>query len=153
MEGLERIIAEHPFFAGLGDRYCSLVCGCAENMRFEADQYLFHEGQLADRFYLIRHGHVALEFTLPGRGTVTYQTLAAGDIVGISWLIPPYRSMSDARAMDLVRAIGIDAACLRRKCEADHDLGYDFMKRVVPILVQRLHATRLQVLDVYGAPA
>jgi hypothetical protein len=50
----------------------------------------------------------------------------------------------------LTRAIGIDAACLRGKCEADHDLGYEMMKRFLPILVQRLHATRLQILDVYG---
>jgi CRP/FNR family cyclic AMP-dependent transcriptional regulator len=151
MEGLERIIREHPFFAGLGEAFCDLVCGCAKNVRFEAGQYLFHEGESADQFYLIRHGRIALELTAPGRGAITIQTLAEGEIVGISWLIPPYRWTNDARAIDLVRAIAIDGACLRRKCEADHDLGYEMMKRFVPILVQRLQATRLQILDVYGA--
>jgi CRP/FNR family cyclic AMP-dependent transcriptional regulator len=153
MEGLERIIKEHPFFADLGEDFCNLVCGCAKNVRFEAGQYLFREGEPADQFYLIRHGRVALELTTPGRVSLTLQTLAEGEVVGVSWLIPPYRWTSDARAIELVRAIAMDATCLRQKCEADHHLGYEMMKRVVSILVQRLQATRLQVLDVYGTPA
>jgi CRP-like cAMP-binding protein len=153
MEGLERIIKEHPFFADLGEDFCNLVCGCAKNLRFEAGQYLFREGEPADQFYLIRHGRVALELTTPGRVSLTLQTLTEGEVVGLSWLIPPYRWTSDARAIELVRAIAMDAACLRQKCEADHHLGYEMMKRVVPILVQRLQATRLQVLDVYGISA
>jgi CRP/FNR family cyclic AMP-dependent transcriptional regulator len=153
MEGLERIIASHPFFAGLDAAFCKLVCGCAKNVRFEAGQYLFREGTPADEFYLLRHGRIALQIAAPGRGAVTFQTVGEGEIVGLSWLIPPYRWTYDAKALELVRAIGIDGACLRRKCEADHDLGYDMMKRVVPVLVSRLQATRMQLLDVYGTPA
>jgi CRP/FNR family transcriptional regulator, cyclic AMP receptor protein len=151
MEGLERIVREHPFFAGLDEGFCTLVCGCAKNVRFEAGQYLFHEGERADQFYLLRHGRVALELNGPGRGPVTFQTLGTGEIVGVSWLIPPYRWTYDARALTLVRAISLDAACLRQKCEADHDLGYEMMKRFMPVLIERLQATRLQILDVYSA--
>ena len=153
VEGLERIIRDHPFFAGLGEEFRKLVCGCARNVRFEAGQFLFREGEPANEFYLLRHGRVALEIAAPGRGAMTFLTLSEGEIVGVSWLIPPYRWTNDARALGLTRAIGMDATCLRRKCEADHDLGYEMMKRFVPVLVQRLQATRLQVLDVYGTPA
>lgn len=153
MEGIKRIIQEHPFFAGIEEGFCELVCGCAKNVRFEAGQYLFHEGEPADRFYLIRHGRVALQLTAPGRGAVTFQTLGEGEIVGVSWLIPPYHWSNDAKALELTRAIAVDAACLRQKCEADHDLGYDMMKRFMPVLAERLQATRLQILDVYGAHA
>jgi CRP/FNR family cyclic AMP-dependent transcriptional regulator len=153
VEGLERIIRDHPFFAGLGEEFRKLVCGCARNVRFEAGQFLFREGEPANEFFLLRHGRVALEITVPGRGAMTFQTVGEGEIVGVSWLIPPYRWTNDARALGLTRAIGMDATCLRRKCEADHDLGYEMMKRFVPVLVQRLQATRLQVLDVYGTPA
>jgi CRP/FNR family transcriptional regulator, cyclic AMP receptor protein len=153
MEGLERIISSHPFFAGLDPAFCQLVTGCAKNVRFEAGQALFREGEAADELYLLRQGRVALQISAPGRGTITIQTLGEGEIVGLSWLLPPYRWTNDAKALELVRAIGIDGACLRRKCEADHDLGYELMKRVLPVLVQRLQATRLQMLDVYGTPA
>jgi CRP-like cAMP-binding protein len=151
VRGLDRIVCQHPFFAGLPEAYCTLVTGCAKNVRFEAGQYLFHEGEPANEFYLIRHGRVALEVHAPERGPVTFQTLGPGEIVGVSWLIPPYRWTYDARALTLMRAIAMDAACLRQKCEEDHDLGYDMMKRFMPVLIQRLQTTRLQVLDVYGA--
>jgi CRP-like cAMP-binding protein len=153
MEGLERILKEHAFFAGLEDPYIELVTGCAKNVRFEAGKYLFREGGAADFFYLIRQGRVALELTAPGRGAVTFQTLGEGEVVGISWLVPPYRFTYDGRALELVRALAIDGNCLRGKCETDHRLGYQMMKRVAPILAKRLQATRLQILDVYGAPA
>lgn len=150
MQGMERIVKEHPFFVDLDEPFCKLVCGCAKNVRFDAGQYLFHEGEPADQLYLLRHGRVALEVTAPGRGSMTFQTLAPGEIVGVSWLIPPYRWTYDAKALELTRAIAMDATCLRRKCDDDPGLGYDLMKRFVPILIERLHATRLQMLDVYG---
>jgi CRP-like cAMP-binding protein len=153
MQGLERTVKEHPFFAGMQDAFCNLVCGCAKNAHFGAGQYLFHEGEPADWFYLLRHGRVALQLTAPGRGAVTFQTVAEGEIVGVSWLIPPYRWTYDAKAIELTRAIAMNANCLRQKCEADHDLGYEMMKRFMPVLIQRLQATRLQILDVYGTPA
>jgi CRP/FNR family transcriptional regulator, cyclic AMP receptor protein len=153
MEGLERIIEEHPFFAGMQDAYRELVCGCAKNARFTAGQYLFCEGEPADWFYLIRQGRVALQLTAPGRGAVTFQTVAEGELAGVSWLIPPYRWTYDVRAVEDTRAIAINALCLRQKCEADHDLGYEMMKRFMPVLIQRLQATRLQILDVYGTHA
>lgn len=152
MEGLERIVKEHPFFGGMQEPFCKLVCGCAKNVRFEAGQYLFREGDPADEFYLLRHGRVALQVTAPGRGAVTFQTVGEGEIVGVPWLVPPYRWTNDAKAIDLTRAIAMDATCLRQKCESDHDLGYEMMKRFMPILIQRLQATRLQILDVYGIP-
>ena len=150
IHSLDHIVSAHPFFAGMPPSYRTLVSGCARNVRFDAGLDLFHEGDPANEFYLIRHGRVALELHAPGQGPVTFQTLGEGEIVGVSWLIPPYSWTYDARAVTLVRAIGIDAACLRQKCEADHDLGYDMMKRFLPVLIQRLQATRLQILDVYG---
>jgi CRP/FNR family cyclic AMP-dependent transcriptional regulator len=150
MAGLDRILGEHPFFAGLADEHNQLIAGCARNHRFEAEQYLFHEGEAANEFFLIRHGKVALEITAPGRAPIIIATLGPGEIVGASWLVSPYRWTFDARAVELTRAIGIDAACLRGKCEADHHLGYEIMKRFLPVFVKRLHATRLQILDVYG---
>ncbi len=150
MEGLERIVAEHKLFEGLGSEFITLAAGCAKNVVFNADQYLFHADDAADWVYLIRHGRVALEVATPGRGAVMFETLGEGELVGLTWLLPPYRWGHDARAIELTRAIALDAKCLRDKCEADHDLGYALMKRFLPALVQRLQAMRLQMLDVYG---
>jgi len=149
MEGLERIVREHPFFAGMKEEFLELISSCAKNVRFEAGEYVFREGQPADQFYLLRSGRVAIQLSAPER-VLTVQTVGEDEIVGASWLVPPYRWGFDAKALELSRAIAMDAACLRGKCEGDHDLGYEMMKRFMPVLIQRLHATRLQILDVYG---
>jgi CRP/FNR family transcriptional regulator, cyclic AMP receptor protein len=150
MEGLERIVLAHPFFAGFEKELGPVVSGCARNHRFNAGQYLAHEGEPANEFFLIRHGKVALEIVSPGQQPIVFSTESEGDIVGTSWLLPPYLWACDARAVELTRAIGIDARCLRDKCEADPRLGYDLMKRIVPIVVGRLQDTQMQILDVYG---
>ncbi|MGI9416208.1 MAG: cyclic nucleotide-binding domain-containing protein [Geminicoccaceae bacterium] len=151
--GLETTIAGHKFFKDLDPSFIELVSGCAKNVRFEAGSYLLHEGDGASTFFLIRHGRVTLEIAAPGRQPMRFMTVDEGDIVGVSWLFPPYRWNYDARALELVRAIAIDATCLRDKCEADNTLGYELMKRFVPALAGRLQATRLQLLDLYGKPA
>lgn len=150
MESLERILAEHRFFRNLDPHYLATIVGCASNVRFEHGQFLFREGQEANAFYLIRHGELALEIFSPSHGPVTIETLGEGDVVGWSWLIPPYRWHFDARALSLVRAIALDGKCLRTKCEADHDLGYELLKRFSTIVEERLQATRLQLIDVYA---
>ncbi len=151
MEGIEQILAKHPFFAGFALEHRRLVAGCARNHRYDAGEYLCREGAGADEFYLLRHGRVALEIDAPGRQPIVFATI---DAKARSWAPPgwcrPTAGCRRARRRRLTRAIGIDAACLRDKCEADHDLGYDMMKRFLPVLAQRLHATQLQILDVYG---
>jgi CRP-like cAMP-binding protein len=150
METLERILAEHPFFKGLEEPYLQLLVGCASNVRFNAGEVVFREGEQANQFYLIRQGKVAVETFAPSRGPIIVQTLGEGELVGWSWLIAPYRWRFDGRAVELTRAIALDGECLRGKCEEDHNLGYELMKRVAHVMEQRLEATRLQLLDVYG---
>ncbi len=150
MDGLGRIVAEHPFFGGLDLPFRELIAGCAKNVRFEAGEHVYREGGDADAFYLIREGRVALEIATGEGPVVTFQTLNPGEILGASWLVPPYKWNFDARAVERVRAISLDAVCLRTKCEENHDLGWDLMTRFVPELNARMHAAQLQLLDVYG---
>jgi CRP/FNR family transcriptional regulator, cyclic AMP receptor protein len=124
--------------------------GCSVNKIFEAGQFLFREGESADTFYVIRNGRVQVETFSPEHGPIIIQTEAEGEVLGWSWLVPPYHWRFDARATEQVRVIAIDGKCLREKCEEDHNLGYELMKRFALIIAERLEATRLQLLDVYG---
>jgi CRP/FNR family transcriptional regulator, cyclic AMP receptor protein len=153
METLEPILAEHPFARDLDKRYLDLLVGCAANMRFDPGEFLFREGEEANQFYLIREGVVAIEVFAGPAGQLTVTTIGAGEVLGWSWLFPPYRWKFDARATELTRAIALDAKCLRTKCEADHDLGYELLKRFAYMVEQRLDATRLQLLNIYETHA
>jgi CRP-like cAMP-binding protein len=147
---LEPILAEHPFFQGLPVEDIQLVAGCASNAVFKAGEMLFREGEPANQFYLIREGNVALEVYAPGRGQVVLQTIGAGELIGWSWLIPPYKWRVDGRAIAFVHTIALDGKCLRGKCDENPRLGYELLKRVAGVFAERLLAARLQLLDVYG---
>jgi CRP/FNR family transcriptional regulator, cyclic AMP receptor protein len=150
MQRLDTILAEHPFFQGMLPDHMQLIAGCATMTRFSAGERIFSAGEAAEHFYLVRHGTVALEIIVPGRGYVPIQTVCESEILGWSWLFPPYRWHFDARALGLMRAFAFNGKCLREKCERDHDLGYELMKRFAQVMAHRLQATRLQLLDVYG---
>jgi CRP/FNR family transcriptional regulator, cyclic AMP receptor protein len=150
MKGLEALLAEHPFFRGMAEADLMLIAGCAANARFEAGDYLFREGAAADQFYLLRDGRVAVEVHAPGRNPIAIMSAGAGEVLGFSWLMPPYRWVFDARALQMTRALVFDGACLRNKCDADPRLGYDLLKRVTQVMTERLEAATVQLLDVYG---
>ena len=151
METLERIIAEQPFFADLDPAFLALVTGCASNVRFDAGVYIFKEGDEANEFYLIRSGKVALELFAPQHKPLIVETLGVGEILGWSWLLPPFEWKFFARAMEDTRALALDGKCLRGKCEENHDLGYEMLKRFAHIIERRLEATRYQLLDIYSS--
>jgi hypothetical protein len=94
---------------------------------------------------------MALEVCSPGRAPITVQTVGEGEILGWSWLIPPYKWRFDARTIEPVLAFALDGVCLRTKCEEDRHLGYAFLKRLAPIIEQRLQGTRFQLLEMYQA--
>jgi CRP/FNR family transcriptional regulator, cyclic AMP receptor protein len=152
MRSIAELTAASPVFAGLPARQLELIAGCGTNARFAAGDPLFRAGEQADRFLLIRHGSVALELAPPQDEPITIGTLHDGDVVGWSWLFEPHRWVFDAHAVEDTAAIAFDGACLRGKCDADHELGYQLMRRFAAVLVDRLQATRLQLLDVYGRP-
>ena len=152
MTHIKEILAAHPTFAVLDDKGLDLLVGCARNRAIKADEMIFSEGDPADSFQLIRRGSVSLEIHAPGRGTLTILTLGEGAILGWSWLFPPHRWLFDARALEPVGVIEMDGRCVRDKCEGDHSLGYTLMKQFAHIMVDRLQATRLQLLDLYANP-
>lgn len=150
MQQLDQIIGDHPFMKDLKPGYLQTIAGCGRNVIFNAGDCIFREGEPSDHFYLLRHGRVALEISAPGQNAIRVQTLGPGEIVGASWLIPPYRWAWDARALETTRLVELNAVCLREKCDADHDFGYELMKRLAPAIGKRLQAARLQLLDIYG---
>jgi CRP-like cAMP-binding protein len=150
MQSLEAVLTGIDFFKGMKPDHLALVAGCAANVHYEAGEFVGRAGDLADTFWVLREGRMALELSEPGRGTITVATMSPGDVVGFSWLLPPYQLHFDVHVLTSTRALRFDGRCLRGKFEHDHELGYELMKRFAQVIVQRLEATGLQLLDVYG---
>lgn len=145
MLALERTLEGHPFIEGLDPRHHDAMIECASDVQFAAGQLIFREGEEASHLFLIQDGKVALEVFRLDPGPIVIQTLVAGDVLGWSWLVPPYRWRFDARALEHTRTLAFDGPCLRAMCEESPAFGYELLKRLFGILEQRLQATKVQL--------
>lgn len=145
--GVETLLRNHPFLKGLTPHQIRLLTDCAMVMHFRPGELIFREGDPANRFYLIQKGKIALESPAGESGSIFIQTVGAGEVLGWSWLFPPYYWHFDARAIEPTQAIFFYGTPLREECETDHDLGFELLKRMAEVMVKRLQATRRQLLE------
>jgi CRP/FNR family transcriptional regulator, cyclic AMP receptor protein len=150
MDAPQNLLVKHRFLTGLKDEFRDTFVNCASLRRFASNQQVFQEGTEADHFYLIVSGKVALETFVPGLGMVTVQSLGADDALGWSWLFPPYEWHFTATTQAPTEVISLDAAALRNKAEENRDFRDELLTRVCKTLLERLLATRTQLIDVYA---
>jgi CRP-like cAMP-binding protein len=148
---LVELIAGHPFAKDMPRRVLERLADFAIETEFAPGEVIFREGDPANRFYLLLEGKVALESFVEGRGLVTVQTLSGGEVLGWSWLFPPYYWHFDARAVEPTRAVFLYGTPLRELCAEDPQIGYELFKRFAAIVVNRLQATRRQLLQCQAA--
>ncbi|WP_199509754.1 cyclic nucleotide-binding domain-containing protein [Nucisporomicrobium flavum] len=145
-------IPAQPFLAALVPHHLAALQETCVPVSYPQGARLFTEGAAADHFWLLDHGDVALDLQVPGHGALVLETLSAGTLLGWSWLYPPYRWHFGAVARTPVEALRFDAGLVLRRCEADPSFGYAVMRLVTPAVIDRLQATRLRLLDLYGPP-
>jgi len=141
------LLAAQPFLKGMDPRLIELLAEDCLPYDFKPDEYILNEGAPANRFYLILEGQVELESPVADGEVVHIQTLGAGDLLGWSWLYPPYYWHFDARAITPVKALFFYGTHLRELCEENHELGYELMKRVSEVVIHRLQNARKEWVE------
>ena len=144
---LEADVAAHPFLLGMSEHHIRLLADCAMRSHFEAGQTIFRENEIANRFYLIERGKVALESSTLG-DAVQIDEIGDGDLLGWSWLFPPYAWQFTARALERTTAIFFYGTVLRDYCDKDHSLGFELFKRMSVVMLRRLQGARQKLLNV-----
>jgi CRP/FNR family cyclic AMP-dependent transcriptional regulator len=144
---LETALAEHPFLRGMKPEHLRVLADNAMRVRHEKGELIFGEGDPANRFYLIESGKVSVEAARRDGAGTPVQMLGAGEVLGWSWLFPPYYWHFDARAVEPTTSLFLYGTRLSEACEKDHDLGYELMKRTAQVVIQRLQAARQQLLQ------
>ena len=148
-EPLAARVTLNPFLAGMNRAQHALLTDCAMATDFKKGQTILREGEFANRFYLIESGKVALESGSDCGEPVVIETIGPGDLLGWSWMFPPYIWQFTARAVDSTTAIFFYGTILREYCEKDHSLGYELFKRMSVVMMKRLQAARKQMLSVH----
>jgi CRP/FNR family transcriptional regulator, cyclic AMP receptor protein len=138
-------VAGHPFLQGLNEKHLQALADCAMRLRFAAGEVIFREGDPANRFYLLIKGKVSLE-TERDEKRANIQTIGGGDVLGWSWLFPPYYTHFDARALEPTEAMFFYGTRLREMCDADHSLGYAMLTRIANVVIDRLVATQRRLV-------
>jgi CRP/FNR family transcriptional regulator, cyclic AMP receptor protein len=149
-QALVELVGRQNFFKGLSPNHLEQLADSALQMQFEKGQRIFREGDLANRFYIILEGKVVLESEREEGEKIPIQTLGPGDDLGWSWLFLPYYLHFSARAAEPSKVLFFYGTRLRQQCEEDHDLGYELMKRVGQVVVQRLEATQKKLSQSAG---
>jgi CRP/FNR family cyclic AMP-dependent transcriptional regulator len=153
MEVNAAALATHPFLRGMPADQLGILAEAARDVRFPARYRLFEDGGNATRFWLIQSGHVSLDVHIPGEGPVVIETICMGELLGWSWLFPPYKWAFGAVAATEVEAFEFDALKVRERCAANPELGYQFNQRITRVLAKRLQATRIRLIARSGHSA
>jgi CRP/FNR family transcriptional regulator, cyclic AMP receptor protein len=146
-------VALHPFPAGMNHTQLTLLTDCAMVAHFKPGQVILREGERANRFYLIESGKVVLESREDLGEPMIAETIGAGDLLGWSWMFPPYVWHFTARAIEQTEAIFFYGTILREYCERDPSLGYELFKRMAPIMLRRLQTARDKMLAIHHGRA
>ena len=141
------LVAQQPLFKGMSGHLIELLADSILEMRFKPGAWIYQQGELANRFYLILEGKVLIESKVKERGMVPIRTLGPGDDVGWAWLFPPYYMHFSACAVEPTRTVFFYGTRLREKCQTNHELGYQLMKRVAEVVVRNLNATQQRLLE------
>jgi CRP/FNR family transcriptional regulator, cyclic AMP receptor protein len=144
-------VAFHPFLVGMNRTQLALLTDCAISVHFEKGQIIFREGEMANRFYLIESGKVVLESSDERGNPVVIDTIGAGELLGWSWMFPPYTWHFTARAVEPTSAIFFYGTILREYCERDHSLGYELFKRMAPVMIKRMQNAREKLVRLMHA--
>ncbi len=145
-------LQKHPFVAEFRPEHRALLATMAKQVKFDADQVIFHEGDDYSVFYLLVEGMVALELESPGH-LLRVQTLYRGDELDWSALLPHAGKHFQARALTPVAALAFEGEELLASFKRDPEFGLAFMMRLLGVVAERLRATRLQLVDMYSPVA
>ncbi len=146
-------LAAHPFLHGMSRDHLAALAGTASDVTFPARHRLFEDGGGASRFWLIQSGHVALDLHVPGQGRMKIDTIGMGELLGWSWLFPPYRWAFGAVAAGPVEAFEFGGRAVRARCASDPVLGYELTQRLAHVVAKRLQATRVRLITASSLPA
>ncbi len=146
---IPELLRENEFFSELPDDDIEFIAGCAQIAHFAKGKFVMLAGEPCTHFYLVRTGRAVVEVETANRARVIHSP-GPGDLIGWSWVLPPATWRYDVRVIEDISAIAFDAECVRRKCEEDTEFGYHIYRRILELVIERLMATRIQMLDMFA---
>lgn len=151
-QSIEEFLSAHAFFSKMDASFLKFLADSVTELQVKQGGVLFKHGNRADKFYLLRNGQVSIQVPAVMGPTLEIQTLGENQILGWSWLIPPYRWSFQARALEDSDLLEFDGSAILARCEDDPKFGYDLFKRFAALMSERLDAARQKMMDEWNPP-
>jgi CRP/FNR family cyclic AMP-dependent transcriptional regulator len=151
-QSIEDYLSAHAFFSRMDSSFLKFLSNSAAGLRIKKGDVLFKQGAPADKFYLLRNGQVSVQVPALVGPALEIQTLGEDQILGWSWLIPPYRWSFLARAVEDSDLLEFDGSAILARCEKDPKFGYELFKRFAALMSERLDAARQKMMDQWNPP-
>ena len=151
-QAIEDFLSSHPFFSGMDKRYVEFLANSVTEIQIGEGEVLFHQGDRADKFYLLRQGKVSVQVPALVGPVLEIQTLGKDQILGWSWLISPYRWHFLARAVEDSTMLEFDGSVILAHCDEDPKFGYELLKRFAALMSERLESARQKMMDQWNPP-
>jgi CRP-like cAMP-binding protein len=152
MQSIEDYLSAHSFFSGLDESFMKFLSSSVKELRIKEGHVLFQQGKPAEKFYLVREGQISVQVPALMGPTLELQVLGKDQILGWSWLIPPYRWNFHARALEDSYLLEFDGSAILARCEEDPKFGYELFKRFAALMSARLDAARQKMMDQWDPP-
>ncbi len=151
-QSIAEYLSKHPFFSGLDEGYIGFLADSAVETRISEGGILFRQGKPADKFFLLRSGEVSVQVPALVGPVLEIQRVGDGQILGWSWLIPPYKWNFQARVEADSLILEFDGRAVLARCEEDAKFGYELLKRFAALMSERLEAARQKMMDEWNPP-
>ena len=149
---IDDFLSSHAFFSGMDSNYVDFLANSIDERQIGKGEVLFHQGDRADKFYLLREGKVSVQVPALVGPVLEIQILGKDQILGWSWLISPYRWHFLARAVEDSTILEFDGSAILAHCDEDPKFGYELLKRFAALMSERLEAARLKMMDQWNPP-
>jgi CRP-like cAMP-binding protein len=149
---IREVISGNSFFAGMEEKHLDFLASTAQYIKTDTGEILFRQGEPAKTFYLALSGQVAIEVAAIQGPGMQLQALGAGQMLGWSWLIEPYRWDFQARITEESEMIEFDGQAILAQCERDNAFGYQLYKRFTYLMSERLASARRKMMDQWEVP-
>jgi len=130
-------------FEDLSDEQREAVAKLAEAECLYPEYTLFEENEPAENLFLLAQGEVEVLYTVSEGGPARVDQMGAGDIVGCSALVPPFKYTSTTRSLTEIEVLMIDAQDLRDLMHEDCPLGFSIQQHIIRLLMDQIIDFRL----------
>ncbi len=151
-QSIDDYLSSHAFFSGLDKRSKEFLSNSAEVLQIKQDEILFQSGGSSDKFYLLLNGEISVRVPALMGPALEIHKLQPDQVLGWSWLIPPYRWNFQALALEDSELLEFDGSIILAHCEEDSAFGYELLKIFAALMSERLDRARQKLMDQWNPP-